>query len=82
MSTGQGLLFEVEVDGVRQSLIEQIQARGIEPSQTQVDAVTALIQNHLRREAGNRQLEFLWPEDLCPAQKRDMVRDLARLLRD
>lgn len=82
MSPDQALLFDIEVDGVKQSLIEQIQARGLEPTQTQVDTAIEMIHRHLKKEARNRQADMLDPEDLCSAQKRDLVRDLARLLRD
>jgi hypothetical protein len=82
MSAGQASLFEVEVDGVKQSLIEQIQARAYEPTQTQVDAAVDLIQRQLKKEAQNRQADMIDPEALCPAQQRDLIRDLARLLRE
>jgi hypothetical protein len=82
MSAGQASLFEVDVDGVKQSLIEQIQTRAYEPTQTQVDAAVDLMQRHLRKEARNRQADIIAPQDMCPAQQRDLIRDLARLLRD
>ncbi len=82
MSTGQASLFEIEADGVKQSLIEQIQARGFEPTQTQVDAAIDLIHRQLKKEARNRQADMIDAEDLCSAQKRDLVRDLTRLLKE
>jgi len=62
-------------------IIEQIEARTLEPTATAVETAVAIIQRHLDREARNREVSMLAPEDLCPAQKRDMIRDLARLFR-
>ena len=82
MTTQQTLPFEPQTDGVSQSLIEQIRARSPSPTATQVETAVEIIQRHLRKEARNRQLEMIGPEDLCPAQKRDMVSDLMRLFRE
>jgi len=56
---------EVEVDAERKA----------------VDEAVHVIQTHVDKEARNRQLGYLAVRDLCPSQKADLVRDLARLFR-
>ena len=81
MAVKDGMQFVIEAQGHCPSLIEQIEQRILEPTPTEVDTAISIIQKHLQKEARNRQLEMIEPEDLCPAQKRDMVRDLSRIFR-
>ena len=66
---------------INPNLIRDIEQRILEPTPTEVEQVISIIQHHLDKEARNRQVDCLSPEDLCPAQKRDLVRDLTRLLK-
>ena len=81
MRAAEGVLFDLEPQGPKLSIIEQIEQRVLEPTPTQVESAVSIIQKHLEKEARNRQLPIIAPDDLCPAQKRDMVRDLFHLLR-
>lgn len=45
-----------------------------------VEEAMRIVQEHLDREARNRQLGTLAPRELCPDQKAALVRDLAALL--
>lgn len=80
MYTKKESLFELEMQDA-QSIVEQIEGRVLEPTIPEVHQAVEIIQRHLRKEAVNRQVAALEPEDLCPAQKRDMVRDLAKVFR-
>lgn len=82
MTVQQTLPFEPQTDGISQSLIEQIRARSLTPTAAQVETAVEIIQRHLRKEARNRGVEMIYPDDLCPAQKRDMVSDLMRMARE
>ena len=82
MTSQQISSFDVEASEVPRGLIQQIEARTPQPTQDQIEDAVGIIGKHLGKEAANRQLEMIRPEDLCPAQKRDMVRDLMRLLRE
>jgi hypothetical protein len=70
-------LFTNEIDDI----LNQIDSPSLEPSNAEVEEAMSVIQRHLEREARNRQLEMLSPDDLCPEQKRDLVKDLARIFR-
>lgn len=73
-------LFDLGIHCTPRTIIEQIEERALEPTATQVERAIEIIGRHLSKEAKNRQVPMLAPADLCPAQKRDLVRDLARLL--
>ena len=81
MRAAEGVLFDLEPHDIKLSIIEQIEQRVLEPTPTQVETAVSIIQKHLEKEARNRQLPMIAPDDLCPAQKRDMVRDVFHLLR-
>lgn len=53
----------------------------IDAERKAVDEAIRLIQTHVDKEARNRQLGYLAVRDLCPSQKADLVRDIARLFR-
>jgi hypothetical protein len=53
----------------------------IDAERKAVDEAIRLIQAHVDKEARNRALGYLAVRDLCPSQKADLVRDLARLFR-
>ena len=82
MTSQQACILDVEAAEVSRGLIEQIEARTPQPAADQIEDAVRIIGKHLRKEASNRQLDMIGPDDLCPAQKRDMVRDLMRLLRE
>lgn len=54
---------------------------GVDPDQGAVDEAARIIQRHVEREARNRRVQYLAVRDLCPAQKAELVADLARLFR-
>lgn len=81
MSAHQRALLDTETRPAIESLIQQIERQEWEPTPSEVELATSIIQDHLRKEARNREVPMLAPEDLCPAQKRDMIRDIAKLLR-
>lgn len=81
MTAQRAVLPELDAD-VPPRLIEEIERRTPQPTVDQIDQAISIIGGHLRKEASNRQLDMIVPDDLCPAQKRDMVRDLMRLLRE
>lgn len=82
MPNNQGTLFTLEsTDTVTEAIIDQIKSPTVEPTITEIEVAINILQHHLEKEARNRSLPMLAPEDLCPAQKRELVRDLTRLLR-
>lgn len=81
MAPDNGTLFVDEAHPRPLSIIEQIEQRVLEPTPTEVECAVSIIQRHLEKEARNRQVSILAPKDLCPAQKRDMIRDLVRLFK-
>lgn len=54
---------------------------GVDPDRSAVDEAARIIQRHVEREARNRRVQYLAVRDLCPAQKAELVADLARLFR-
>lgn len=45
------------------------------------DEAARIIQRHVEQEARNRRMFYLRVQDLCPAQKVELVQDLSRLFR-
>ncbi|MFA6665653.1 MAG: hypothetical protein WCT06_03675 [Armatimonadota bacterium] len=79
MTTREPALFDDEI--LSPNIVEQAEDHLIQPTADEVQAAICIMEKHLKREASNRQVDALSPDDLCPAQKTDMVRDLARLFR-
>lgn len=82
MHSEQQALFTLDLgDEVSEGIIDQITTPAAEPTFTEIEVAIGIMQHHLEKEARNRQIEMIAPEDLCPTQKRELVRDMARLLR-
>ena len=82
MPVKENTLFDTETTlDAPGSIIEQIEKRMLEPTTSEVASAISIMQYHIDKEARNRGVETLAPEDLCPTQKRDLVRDIARLFR-
>jgi biotin carboxylase len=79
MSAKEPALFDDEI--LAPTVVEQAEDHLIQPTADEVEAAICIMEKHLGREARNRQVDRLAPDDLCPAQKTDMVRDLAKLFR-
>lgn len=71
-------LFAADMDGAARSIVDEIEELVLEPSATEV--AVEVIRRHLEKEAGNRGVGWVKPDDLCPTQRRNMVKDLKRLL--
>lgn len=66
---------------ISEGILSQIEERTCDATITQISTAISIMQYHLEKEARNRQVAMISPEDLCPDQKRDMIRDLAKLFR-
>jgi hypothetical protein len=77
----ENVLYDLELEDTAQSIVDEIEERILEPTPAEIEAAISIIQHHIEKESRNRQVPVLAPEDLCPMQKRNLVKDLSRLLR-
>lgn len=81
MSAEQKHLSALESTDVADTIVEQIDITNVEATTHEVISMIAIMQKHLEKEAKNREVPMLEPVDLCPAQKKDLAREMARLFR-
>lgn len=72
-------ILDRPIQAERSELEETTFAVGAERDAIQ-DAIS-IIQQHVDKEAQNRRVRELAVRDLCPMQKAELVKDLARVLR-